>query len=159
MISWHRQSSSLVSANMSGFLHVTQICRSQRCMHYPFQSCCSWLSLVMSLTRLRTLRLKLDSSYPNNRHIRLGDLSQLRGHSSLQEVHLLGLADEDCSKQCSVSPFVPLTKCACSFFGMQQLKVLSMAYIDLVEVASYPFSVPQNCKRSEAPSACIPITP
>ena len=64
-------------------------------------------------------------------------LSQLQEHHSLQEVHLLGLAEEEVNvRYHSVCPLVPFTKGACSFLGMQQLKVLSMAYMVSVEVAS-----------------------
>ena len=89
----------------------------------------------MKLTRLRALQLKLDKSYSRDQ-IQVDKLSQLQRHSSLQEVHLLGLAEENGINHFSASPVVPFTKGACSFFGMRQLKVLSMAYTDPVEVAS-----------------------
>ena len=85
-------------------------------------------------------------------------LSQLQGHSSLQEVHLLELAEEDSKNHFLAVPTAPLTKSACSFFGMRQLKVLSMAHMDHVEVASCQRPGFSHCKHSEKHQAALAMS-
>ena len=92
----------------------------------------------MKLTKLRTLQLKLTVAGYHRIQIQAGRLSQLQGHSSLQEVHLLGLAAKYQLNDFPAAAAAPLTQRPRSFFGIQQLKVLSLAYVDHVEVASCP---------------------
>ena len=123
----------------------------------PVSIDCSCLDFIMNLTRLKTLQLKLDSrnQLQPSHQMQVGKLSQLREHHSLQEVHLLGLPQEAELRRVPVASVVPFTKSACSFFGMRQLKVLSMAYTVPVEVASCLLPSLYSSEASMKLSGCM----
>ena len=121
---------------------------------------CSCLNFIMGLTKLRILQLKLTVAGYHSIWIRADKLTQLQEHSSLQEVHLLGRAAKYSLYGFSAAADVPLIQRPSSFFGIQQLKVLSLTYDDYhVEVASCPVPHPYSLSASRATSCHVNPVP
>ena len=89
-------------------------------------SACRLIDFLMGLKKLKTLNIILVRDFRGSD--RRGDLCKLREHPSLQDIRLISNGGEEVGGLYLKAVDVPLEISLCSFFAMQQLKVLNLLF-------------------------------